>query len=714
MAEFLDKIQTNISDSSQRRVQDLGRDLMGLFGAVGSAVSTYDTIGEQAAKLKFMDDSRDYRINVAAINSSIDNNSSPEQILASKQAVEQLSGEFVSKGDAFKDHKAAFNAYNTAALDVTSGVVSSMQQPYNTAFLNATARDHIQGTQEMLNITSGDLAVSEAKSLISTEDSIVGNKGIDTQKTIASEHIAANDSKVVLMPDDQIVARVSDKGEDGNNVIVPSKLISLFNETYGASGLVEYGYDEKNKTYTFNTDVYTDEPIKNKYVDKISAIIKLVEQSNKATTYDNPAYNALVQNKQTFNLGDSQQSIEAKVSIVQKQLDTYRKARNPKGESNSQASEVASIAADMANSIAIYKSLSIQTAAGNNGDVSKAKYAPSVVQYNAETKAFDVVKLGPVQVPDDKKISFISGAISRTQEANVNGHVLDPTLVNIAVAYGGAEAISKATINSLQAGVSHRTLPEIEQYMSGLLIASQGMGEVDANMIASSTGVAQKLFSDFEQLKKKDPKANPQPTIDKINAELAQLSTVVKTNKNLTSEKIKNTKDKLLDNSILEPSTWLDFKVSDSTIAIANSMFRDKHRVDPSSTELASFIRDRAYDGNMAWLKDGLAIMLPDATVTDKKTGKQFTQKITSNQMDVVLSAIKQDPRFKGMSIEISNIPTGGSKSKVALYDKSISSTVPVSTYTGDDLLSIYNKQVVKNKKEKNKPSSVMDALKAL
>ena len=45
------KAQLNVNGVPQSRVQDLGADLMGLFGSVEKGVNTYVKIGEQTASI---------------------------------------------------------------------------------------------------------------------------------------------------------------------------------------------------------------------------------------------------------------------------------------------------------------------------------------------------------------------------------------------------------------------------------------------------------------------------------------------------------------------------------------------------------------------------------------------------------------------------------------------------------------------------------------
>lgn len=107
----------------QHRVKNLGDDLMGLFGAVGKGVQTYDTIGETAANLEFKEKSQQVAEQIRLLNeASVGQDNNPEFWDGYNNHVESITAELVAEGDKFKNHKAAYNEYNNAAIEFATNI----------------------------------------------------------------------------------------------------------------------------------------------------------------------------------------------------------------------------------------------------------------------------------------------------------------------------------------------------------------------------------------------------------------------------------------------------------------------------------------------------------------------------------------------------------------------------------------------------------------
>jgi hypothetical protein len=154
MPDFLPKQQLGVQGIPAKRVQDLGADIMNLFGNVGKAVKTYDTIGETSAILEFQEQSiqasdrlteQKILLNRAAEMNDV------ETMTAVKANIDAITTDVMSKRDNFSNHKAAYEAYNSRASDFGARVRSTYHPSVDAAIVRSTKANRVSYNNEIMN-----------------------------------------------------------------------------------------------------------------------------------------------------------------------------------------------------------------------------------------------------------------------------------------------------------------------------------------------------------------------------------------------------------------------------------------------------------------------------------------------------------------------------------------------------------------------------------
>jgi hypothetical protein len=154
MPDFLPKQQLGVQGIPAKRVQDLGADIMNLFGNVGKAVKTYDTIGETSAILEFQEQSiqasdrlteQKILLNRAAEMNDV------ETMTAVKANIDAITTDVLSKRDNFSNHKAAYEAYNSRASDFGARVRSTYHPSVDAAIVRSTKANRVSYNNNIMN-----------------------------------------------------------------------------------------------------------------------------------------------------------------------------------------------------------------------------------------------------------------------------------------------------------------------------------------------------------------------------------------------------------------------------------------------------------------------------------------------------------------------------------------------------------------------------------
>jgi len=173
MADFLNKAQLGVSSIPPQRVKDLGSDLMGLFGATDKALQTYNTIGVTAAKLDYQDKERETLGKltdkmIEADNASARNDT--EAMLTIKQDISSITGELNAHKEAYKNHQAAYDAFDDLSSDFGASVRSKYDPMLNNMYIKASKQNYSDG-------------IKETQALYELSGLPIGNKAIDTMIT---------------------------------------------------------------------------------------------------------------------------------------------------------------------------------------------------------------------------------------------------------------------------------------------------------------------------------------------------------------------------------------------------------------------------------------------------------------------------------------------------------------------------------------------------
>lgn len=263
----------------QHRVKNLGDDLMGLFGAVGKAVQTYDVIGEQAAQIDFISQAADYNEELSQWKqASVAQDNNPDFFREYDNRVAEISAELVASGDKYKNHNAAFNKYNALSLDYSSNLQMNLRPSILKSELTSRQKVFTDSSSNFIDLsrkTGTTLTVSEISSIkdgaekISIDPSPLVDKSFSNTMDIAITDLKSNTSKFIsdrkLLVDGKLVpnwqniivdssfssfAEIDKDGnlvaKSGTNYVTDehlSKVSSFISETYK---LFSDGKEEKN------------------------------------------------------------------------------------------------------------------------------------------------------------------------------------------------------------------------------------------------------------------------------------------------------------------------------------------------------------------------------------------------------------------------------------------------------------------------------------
>jgi hypothetical protein len=140
MAEFMNKYNLGISGAMQHQAQNLGSDLLNLFGAVGKGADTYNQIGAFAAKLDFADKQRQSLEELSSINvalSAAKESNDVEAMNLLMQRVDDITSSITADREKYSNHKAAYETYSELSLDYGSQVRSKYQSSIGESIIQA-------------------------------------------------------------------------------------------------------------------------------------------------------------------------------------------------------------------------------------------------------------------------------------------------------------------------------------------------------------------------------------------------------------------------------------------------------------------------------------------------------------------------------------------------------------------------------------------------
>ena len=154
-------------------VENLGKDLAGLFGAVAGGVDKYNTIGETAAKLEYSkraNDASDRITEQRVLLNKHEASNDTAGILEVQKNIHSITQELHNKSNDFIDHKAAYDAYSDLSLDFASKVRASYDPVIEATYIKANKANRVMSLEEFVQkrVASG-IPVS-TKELYSSQD----------------------------------------------------------------------------------------------------------------------------------------------------------------------------------------------------------------------------------------------------------------------------------------------------------------------------------------------------------------------------------------------------------------------------------------------------------------------------------------------------------------------------------------------------------------
>jgi len=154
-------------------VENLGKDLAGLFGAVANSVDKYNTIGETAAKLEYSkraNDASDRITEQRVLLNKHEASNNTAGILEVQKNIHSITQELHNKSNDFIDHKAAYDAYSDLSLDFASKVRASYDPVIEATYIKANKANRVMSLEEFVQkrVASG-IPVS-TKELYSSQD----------------------------------------------------------------------------------------------------------------------------------------------------------------------------------------------------------------------------------------------------------------------------------------------------------------------------------------------------------------------------------------------------------------------------------------------------------------------------------------------------------------------------------------------------------------
>lgn len=204
------KAQLNVNGVPQSRVQDLGKDLMGLFGSVEKGVDTYNKVGEAGARLEFSSMYRDSIEELDMMNRQMKElpDDDVESRLQMASRMEEIKGEYTKKLADFSNHPAAYEVFATASSEALHSINSSYQTPMFESMQKAQA---IKTTNEVSNeysATGLNIVPSQAQSNLdklklihNPEEADEQNKkliGLGVMSTIATNDASFNPLEIMM------------------------------------------------------------------------------------------------------------------------------------------------------------------------------------------------------------------------------------------------------------------------------------------------------------------------------------------------------------------------------------------------------------------------------------------------------------------------------------------------------------------------------------
>lgn len=288
MPQFLSKHEISLQQpKAPTKAENLAGDLLGIMESSTQALNTYNTIGATAAKTQAQEDARAYHTYVSEIKASLaDKEHDPESWTAARNAIQQLSAEYVAKADTFKNHSAAFDAYANYALDNTTEVQAAFEPLFYEGYTNA---DINKWTYEYKELARTSAETPSGQSIIDAQEKAkFRNKDIAVvESDIATFNLSYIDKRILSYNGNELFNLVSTNG-----VFDDTKVASFLNQSTGSA--VKYIYDSEKKQMNLATP-YQSDVVKEQYMARYNQLKTLFSKYNNNDNVPNFQFRAVNQ-----------------------------------------------------------------------------------------------------------------------------------------------------------------------------------------------------------------------------------------------------------------------------------------------------------------------------------------------------------------------------------------------------------------------------------
>lgn len=190
------KAQLNVNGVPQSRVQDLGADLMGLFGSVEKGVNTYAKIGEQTASI----DARD-KINSATREMTLlqeelikyEEVNDTQGILNVKSGINSIVAGVKSYSEEYKDNIPAQNKFNSLVDEWGTSTLSKLNPALEKSFIGAYKNKlKIEEETYQADTVANGVAVPMSRSVDVFAQVKAGGLGVEVGLGLVNGHLRTN------------------------------------------------------------------------------------------------------------------------------------------------------------------------------------------------------------------------------------------------------------------------------------------------------------------------------------------------------------------------------------------------------------------------------------------------------------------------------------------------------------------------------------------
>lgn len=563
-------------------VENLGKDLMGLFGAVDTGVKTYNAIGEATAKLKASEDISKYREQVTTLKSSLayaDKN--PDLYIEVNKRIQELGAELVSKSDELKNHEAAYDVYKEATSTAHADVMATIEPLTHAGFVKEGLARKVEDTSARQNKAglfpnSNDLEVSKLTGIPYGQDLT------QAENDVAKPHLNAIDTELDAQNPSVIGSKILTNG-----LVDRAKLAEYMNTLSGS--LVKYVTDE-NGHVSLDTKIESNS-IKEEYMKRFDSLVSKFTKKEK----DEP--NVDLKTLKT-NVSENKvpaytiEAITEKRASDVKAFETYSSSLGNATSSKIEKVEHMGLEADSLNNYQESYAAILAMQAGE--PITKARFQQVEVVLDEDKNASLVVKDMNKQVSEATLTGMINSYSLEVEDAIKNGTPFDKNIMGSMIKSkpSNLRTFEDALIGSINSGGNLGTVESLQNRVDAFNIFGQKSNSLANRAIyADASRFLGRYLTDYNKLK--DPvekEKRGRIILDLASAYQSTIPTKIQIEKivtaTMTNEVYKNLD---IDGINVKPDNISESFVEESYYQYRNSMNRD-----PSTEQLTSFIDDNA------------------------------------------------------------------------------------------------------------------------